>query len=123
MTEPTKDEVNRRIAEWFYPHFHDSGGGNLWVRNHDDEDWKFATDYTTDASAVLAAVERVCRERGCKYETGFDGTQHTVEFWGPKEVNTRVGCSAWPLLGKAVHDRFAHAAALALFAVLGGEEV
>lgn len=105
MPNRTPSEINRRLAEY-----------ELIPRVSD------FPDYLNDVAAALRVCERIADERDATFETSYRDKQFTVEIWGAKEVNPRVGCSEWPLLGKGEAPTLPAAICLALVAVLDGVE-
>ena len=105
---PTPSEINRRLAEF-------AGATNFHVQ------WGIPAceiksitvpvpDYYHSADAVLPLVERVCRERGLRFDASVEHGEWDAKFikYG-REIGTHYG------------DTLASIVCLALVAVLDGD--
>lgn len=137
MTTPTASEVNRRIAEfcgWLevaadmhsltdppIPIYKGYPPGSNLERWRENTNRHHIPNYMHDANAAIAAVEKVCVERCLQLTVDLvllndRRFAYNIAIWQPPEESMRVR-------GFGTSKCFAEAAALALFAVLGGDDV
>ena len=122
MTTPTAGEVNRRIAEFCFEAVHEMEPGGV-LRGLDAGIWDTVPDYMHDAASAIAAVEKVCRERHLDVQMQHPGTHRTPLWWCLFVHLEKNADGTRNVAGHSEGASFSEAASLALFAVLGGDEI